>query len=344
MDRAKTAIIHRLSSKMSIVHPWMICFDLPMPYEVSDLLNKEILGLTRFGIDTPSSVTITFQTWEDYRISTTSSKIVVGLESNLVKEKERQSLLWTPRRRKQLMVYNVKEQFLRAKFFMDTGIRMGLVRISQQWIEDARLNHSATSFVFWRILEANNEEQITGNCLFQLLTSSYITWPIYPKYHNKYFPNTSLTKTCQPLCLDDNEKDRMATMDHAIIPYFSQFFWKTPEIAEIQFLLGTLLPPVTLDLINFSKNCDFSSFSQFLEKLQFLLDTLLPPVPLDLTIINFSKNCDFSNFSQFLEESQKLQKSQFLLDTLVPPVTLDLIHRKLEARFYCSHQETPFPW
>ena len=53
MGRAKTAIIHRLSPKMSIVHPWMICFALPMPHEVFDLLNKEILGLTRFGIDTP---------------------------------------------------------------------------------------------------------------------------------------------------------------------------------------------------------------------------------------------------------------------------------------------------
>ena len=60
MGRAKTAIIHRLSPKMSIVHPWVICFDLPMPHEVFDLLNKEILGLTRFGIDTPGSVTITF--------------------------------------------------------------------------------------------------------------------------------------------------------------------------------------------------------------------------------------------------------------------------------------------
>ena len=43
------------------------------------------------------------------------------------------------------------------------------------------------SFVFWRILEANNEEQIntrgytkniSGNCLFHLLTTSYITWTI----------------------------------------------------------------------------------------------------------------------------------------------------------------------
>ena len=63
MVRAKTSIIRRLSSKMSIVHPWMFCFDLHMPHEVFDLLNKEILNLTRFGIeaeDTPDSVTITF--------------------------------------------------------------------------------------------------------------------------------------------------------------------------------------------------------------------------------------------------------------------------------------------
>ena len=55
---AKTAIIRRLSPAMSIVHPWMVCFDLPMPHEVFDLLNKEILGLTRVGIeaeDTPGT-------------------------------------------------------------------------------------------------------------------------------------------------------------------------------------------------------------------------------------------------------------------------------------------------
>ena len=60
MGRAKTAIIHRLGPKMSIVHPWMIFLDLPMPHEVFDLLIKEILGLTRSGIDTPGSVSITF--------------------------------------------------------------------------------------------------------------------------------------------------------------------------------------------------------------------------------------------------------------------------------------------
>ena len=59
-----------------------------------------------------------------------------------------------------------------------------------------------------------------------------------------------------------------------------------------------------LAFYDLSKNCHFSSFSRFLEKSQFLLDTLLPPVTLDL--INFSKNCNFSSFSQFLEKSQFL--------------------------------------
>ena len=149
MVRAKTSIIRRLSSKMSIVHPWMFCFDLHMPHEVFDLLNKEILNLTRFGIeaeDTPDSVTITFfQTWEDYLISSTSSKIVVGLESNLVKEKVRQSWLWTPRRRKQWSTM-LKRRFWKQNFFMDTRIGMRLVRIRQQWIEDARLNHSLNKY------------------------------------------------------------------------------------------------------------------------------------------------------------------------------------------------------
>ena len=149
MIHAKTAIIRRLSSKMSIVHPWMVCFDLHMPHEVFDLLNKEILtpdkiwdrgwGYTRF-----SGYITFFQTWEDYLISSTSSKIVVGLEINLVKEKVRQSWLWTPRRRKQWSTM-LKSRFWEQNFFMDTGIRMGLVRISQQWIEDARLNHRVTS-------------------------------------------------------------------------------------------------------------------------------------------------------------------------------------------------------
>ena len=70
----------------------------------------------------------------------------------------------------------------------------------------------------------------------------------------------------------------------------------------------TLLPPLTLVLTNFSKNCHFPNYFQFLEKSQklqkwqFLLGTLLPPLPLEFSY--FSKNCDFSNFLQKIEDVQ----------------------------------------
>ena len=63
MIRVKTTIFCRLSSKMSKVHPWMVCFDLPMPQEVFNLLHKEILGRTRYGVEVeekPGSVAILF--------------------------------------------------------------------------------------------------------------------------------------------------------------------------------------------------------------------------------------------------------------------------------------------
>ena len=94
-----------------------------------------------------------------------------------------------------------------------------------------------------------------------------------------------------------------------------------------QFLLGTLVPP------NFSKICDFSNFSQFLEKSQFLLDNLLPPVPLDLInlfSLILAKTAISPIFRNFLEKSQK---SPFLLGTLVPPLTLDLINFSKNCNF-----------
>lgn len=63
MIRAKKGIYRRLSPRMSKIHPWMICFDVPMPQEVFNLLNKGVVNLTRFGVDVleqPYSVTITF--------------------------------------------------------------------------------------------------------------------------------------------------------------------------------------------------------------------------------------------------------------------------------------------
>ena len=108
-------------------------------------------------------------------------------------------------------------------------------------------------------------------------------------------------------------------------PFFRNFV-EIAGIAKSQFLLGTLLPHLTLDLINFSKSFYFSNFHTFwrndkLQKSQFLLGTLLPPLSLEFS--NLSKNCHFSNFSQFLVKSQKLQKSQFLLGTFLPPLPLE---------------------
>ena len=132
MGRAKTAIIHRLGPKISIVHPWIISFDLPMHPEVFDLLNKEILGLTRFGMDTPGSVTITFSNLRRLTYLFDQFQDCGGFRKQLGKGK-REAKLIVNSEKKEIMVYKAKEQILRAKFLsMDTGIRMGLVRISQQ--------------------------------------------------------------------------------------------------------------------------------------------------------------------------------------------------------------------
>ena len=64
MIKAKNGINRRLTSRMSKIHPWMICFDVPMPQEVFNLLNKEVVNRTSYGIDVsekPGSVTITLK-------------------------------------------------------------------------------------------------------------------------------------------------------------------------------------------------------------------------------------------------------------------------------------------
>ena len=82
-------------------------------------------------------------------------------------------------------------------------------------------------------------------------------------------------------------------------------------LEKLQFLLGTFLPPLPLEFSNFSKNCHFKNFSQFLVKLQksqFLLGTFLHLLPLEFS--NFNKNCDFKNFPQFLLLRENLDISR----------------------------------
>ena len=102
---------------MSIVHPWMICFDLPMPHEVFDLLNKEILGLTRFGIDTLGSVTITFSNLRRLSYLYDQFQDCGGFRKQLGKG-TREAKLIVNSEKKEIMVYNAKEQILRANFFL----------------------------------------------------------------------------------------------------------------------------------------------------------------------------------------------------------------------------------
>ena len=109
MGRAKTAIIHRLSPKMSIVHLWMICFDVLMPHKVFDLLNKGIIGLTRFGIDTPGSVTITFSNLRRLSYLFHQFQDCGGFRKQLRKGKGEARLIVNSEK-KETMVYNAKEQ------------------------------------------------------------------------------------------------------------------------------------------------------------------------------------------------------------------------------------------
>ena len=69
-------------------------------------------------------------------------------------------------------------------------------------------------------------------------------------YSNKYFPNTSLTKTCQPLYLDDN---KMPTMDHSKYFLFFAICGEMTEIAEI----------AVFDLINLAKPAISPIFHHF---------------------------------------------------------------------------------
>ena len=114
--------------------------------------------------------------------------------------------------KKGTMNYNAKEEILKVNFFMDTGIR--------HWIEDARWNQRVTS----------------------------ISLIVKMKYHvDKNLSTWTITK-----------KERMPTWIIASIPYFPLRTYVSrkhpyllfPQLALSQILLGSLLPLLTLELIN----------------------------------------------------------------------------------------------
>lgn len=119
MIRAKTAIFRRLSSKMSRVHPWMVCFDLPMPQEVFNLLRKEILGRTRYGVEVeekPGSVAIKFSSLR--RLCNLFDQFEdCGEFRKQLGERKGKAKLIVNDEKKGTMMYIAKEQLLRAKFY-----------------------------------------------------------------------------------------------------------------------------------------------------------------------------------------------------------------------------------
>ena len=119
MIRAKTAISRRLSSKMSKVHPWMVCFDLPMPQEVFNLFHKEILGRTRYGIEVeekPGSVAIMFSSLR--RLCNLFDQFEdCGEFKKQLGEGKGEGKLIVNDEKKGTTKYIAKEEVLRAKFY-----------------------------------------------------------------------------------------------------------------------------------------------------------------------------------------------------------------------------------
>ena len=116
--RVNSPIDRRLSPRMSKFHPLMVVFDLPMARGVFNLLQKEILGRTRYGVEVeekPGSVKITFfclrrlchlfDQFED-----------CGEFIKQLGEGKGQSKLIVSEDKKGVMTYNEKAECLQAKF------------------------------------------------------------------------------------------------------------------------------------------------------------------------------------------------------------------------------------
>ena len=118
MIRAKKGIYRRLSPRMSKIHPWMICFDVPMPQEVFNLLNKGVVNLTRFGVDVleqPYSVTITFSSMRRLCALFNKFEDCQGFTKKLGVGKGEVKLI-VDERKNGIMKYKYKEEMLELKF------------------------------------------------------------------------------------------------------------------------------------------------------------------------------------------------------------------------------------
>lgn len=118
MIRAKSAIDRRLYPRMSKLHPWMVVFDLPMAREVFSLLQKEVLGRTRYGVqveEKPGSVTITFFSLRRLCHLFDQFEDCGGFTKQLGEGKGQVKLI-VSEDKKGVMTYNEKAECLQAKF------------------------------------------------------------------------------------------------------------------------------------------------------------------------------------------------------------------------------------
>ena len=117
MDRVNRAIYRRLNPRMSKLHPWLVCFDVGMPRELFDLLYKNILSESCYGIEVkegPRSVTIWFAKLR--RLVVLFDKFVncEGFEKELKGDKGRVKVV-VDGERKGSFEYKIKEEILKVK-------------------------------------------------------------------------------------------------------------------------------------------------------------------------------------------------------------------------------------
>ena len=130
MIHAKNGIYRRLSPRMSKIHPWMICFDVPMAQEVFNLFNKGIVNRTSYGVffsEKPGSVTITFTNirrlcalfdkFEDCEAFTKELTAGKGVVKLIVDD-----------RKNGIMTYKFKEEILQFNFHYEYWNGFGIIQ------------------------------------------------------------------------------------------------------------------------------------------------------------------------------------------------------------------------
>ena len=118
MIRAKNGINRRLSTRMSKLHPWIVCFDVSMPQEVFALLHKGIVNRTSYGVDVlekPGSVTMTFTNMRRLCVLFSQFEDCQGFTKELGGGKGVIKLIINDRKHGTLK-YKIKEEILQLNF------------------------------------------------------------------------------------------------------------------------------------------------------------------------------------------------------------------------------------